>query len=64
MAFNQTPGETFCISGKTVGIDRLRRDRADRRGALRGFGCTILYNKRSRLPAAEEADAGRRICDD
>ena len=58
MAFNQTPGATLCISGKTVGLIGFGAIGQAVAARLRGFDCTILYNKRSRLSAAEEAELG------
>ena len=52
------PMSTFTLSGKTFGIigfgaigKRLAR-------ILKGFGCTVLYNKRTRLTPQEEAELG------
>ena len=58
MAFNQTPGETLCISGKTVGLIGFGAIGQAVAARLRGFDCAILYNKRSRLPATEETELG------
>jgi len=58
MAFNQMPGEAFCISGKTVGLIGLGAIGQGVASRLRGFGCTLLYNKRTRLSPAEEAELG------
>jgi phosphoglycerate dehydrogenase-like enzyme len=58
MAFNEMPGETFCISGKTVGLIGFGAIGQAVASRLRGFDCKILYNKRSRLSAAEEATLG------
>jgi phosphoglycerate dehydrogenase-like enzyme len=54
------PGETFLLSGKTVGIVGLGAIGTNVAKLLRGFGCTILYAKRTPLPAAEEAALGVR----
>jgi D-3-phosphoglycerate dehydrogenase len=55
------PQDSFMLSGKTVGIigfgaigQRLAR-------LLSGFGCPILYNKRTPLSSAEEAALGARF---
>jgi len=58
MAFNQMPGEAFCISGKTVGLIGFGAIGQGVASRLRGFGCTLFYNKRTRLSPAEEAELG------
>jgi phosphoglycerate dehydrogenase-like enzyme len=58
MAFNQMPGEAFCVSGKTVGLVGFGAIGQGVASRLRGFGCTLLYNKRTRLSPAEEAELG------
>jgi D-3-phosphoglycerate dehydrogenase len=54
------PGETFLLSGKTVGIVGLGAIGTNVAKLLRGFGCRILYAKRNPLPAADEAALGVR----
>jgi D-3-phosphoglycerate dehydrogenase len=54
------PGETFQLSGKTVGIVGFGAIGQNVAKLLKGFGCTILYNKRQPLSAAEEAALGAR----
>jgi phosphoglycerate dehydrogenase-like enzyme len=54
------PGDTFTLSGKTVGIVGFGAIGQNVAKLLRGFGCTILYNKRQPLPAAQEAELGAR----
>lgn len=54
------PGETFLLSGKTVGIVGLGAIGAHVARLLRGFGCEILYAKRNPLPAGEEQALGIR----
>jgi phosphoglycerate dehydrogenase-like enzyme len=63
MAFNQLPGDTFCISGKTVGIVGFGAIGQNVARLLKGFGCKILYNKRTRLSSAEEAEHGVTYAD-
>lgn len=58
MAFNQMPGETFCINGKTVGLIGFGAIGQAVARRLAGFDCKVLYNKRTPLPAAEEAALG------
>jgi phosphoglycerate dehydrogenase-like enzyme len=57
-AFNQLPGETFLLSGRTVGIVGFGAIGQNVARLLKSFGCKILYNKRHRLPEAEEAKLG------
>jgi len=52
------PGDTFMLSGKTVGIVGFGAIGKNVAKMLKGFGCTILYNKRQPLPADEEAVLG------
>lgn len=54
------PGDTFMLSGKTVGIVGFGAIGKNVAKLLKGFGCTILYNKRQPLPAEEEAALGVR----
>ena len=54
------PGDTFTLSGKTVGIIGFGAIGQNVAKLIKGFGCTILYNKRQPLPAAEEASLGVR----
>ena len=49
------PGETFMLSGKTIGIVGFGAIGQNVARLLKGFGCTILYTKRQPLAAAEEA---------
>lgn len=55
------PGETFMLSGKTVGIIGFGAIGQNLARLLKGFGCTILYNKRRPLDAAEEAAIGAKF---
>jgi phosphoglycerate dehydrogenase-like enzyme len=52
------PGDTFTLSGKTVGIVGFGAIGQNVAKLLKGFGCTILYNKRTPLPAAQEEALG------
>ena len=54
------PTETFLLSGKTVGIIGFGAVGQALARLLRGFGCAILYNKRTPLGAAEEAALNAR----
>ncbi|MDP3407717.1 2-hydroxyacid dehydrogenase [Bosea sp. (in: a-proteobacteria)] len=54
------PGETFMLSGKTVGIVGFGAIGQNVAKLLKGFGCTTLYTKRQPLDAAEEAALGVR----
>ncbi|MCO5090024.1 2-hydroxyacid dehydrogenase [Bosea sp. (in: a-proteobacteria)] len=54
------PGETYTLSGKTVGIVGLGMIGKTVAKLLKGFGCPILYSKRTPLDAAEEAALGVR----
>ncbi|MFY0611823.1 MAG: 2-hydroxyacid dehydrogenase [Hyphomicrobiaceae bacterium] len=58
MAFNELPGPALCISGSTVGIVGFGAIGQTVARLLGGFGCRVLYNKRSRLPADEEQALG------
>ncbi|SFJ37878.1 D-3-phosphoglycerate dehydrogenase [Bosea sp. OK403] len=57
-ATGHLPGETFMLSGKTVGIVGFGAIGKNVAKLLKGFGCTILYSKRQPLSAAEEAALG------
>ena len=57
-AYNELPGATFMVSGKTVGIVGFGAIGQHVARLLRGFGCRLLYNKRNRLSAAEEKEFG------
>jgi phosphoglycerate dehydrogenase-like enzyme len=54
------PGRTFLLSGKTVGIIGLGAIGTQLATLLRGFGCIILYSKRTPLPPARERALGVR----
>ena len=69
-AFNQMPGETFCIVRQHRRDRRLRRHRAGVAKRCTASAARILYTQRTRLPAAEEQalgvelrDAARLACD-
>ncbi|WP_341989063.1 2-hydroxyacid dehydrogenase [Azorhizobium sp. AG788] len=52
------PRDTYTLSGKTVGIVGFGAIGTAVARVLKGFGCTILYSKRTPLSAAEEAALG------
>lgn len=54
------PGETFMLSGKTVGLIGFGAIGQNVAKLLKGFGCTILYSKRHPLRPEEEAALGVR----
>lgn len=55
------PGDTFMLSGKTVGIIGFGAIGQNVARLLKGFGCTILYNKRRPLDPSEEAALGAKF---
>jgi phosphoglycerate dehydrogenase-like enzyme len=52
------PGDTLCISGRTVGIVGFGAIGQRVARLLKGFDCDVLYNKRKRLSAEDEAAVG------
>jgi len=52
---------SMTLSGKTVGIVGMGYIGKALVRLLRGFGCTVIYTKRSPLPAEEEAELGIRF---
>ncbi len=52
------PMQTFLLSGKTFGIVGFGAIGKSVARIIRGFGCTVLYNKRTPLTPAEEAEFG------
>ncbi|MDP3339190.1 2-hydroxyacid dehydrogenase [Frigidibacter sp.] len=52
---------SMTLSGKTVGIVGMGYIGKALVRLLRGFGCTVIYTKRSPLPATEEAELGIRF---
>jgi phosphoglycerate dehydrogenase-like enzyme len=54
----QLPQDSFMLAGKTVGIVGFGAIGRAVARLLSGFGCRVLYTKRSPLPPAEEASLG------
>ncbi|WP_353184232.1 2-hydroxyacid dehydrogenase [Bosea sp. (in: a-proteobacteria)] len=59
-ATGRLPGDTFTLSGKTVGIVGFGAIGQNLARLLAGFGCRILYSKRTPLAAAQEEALGAR----
>lgn len=57
----QVAPSSTTLSGRTVGIVGMGYIGKALARLLRGFGCSILYTKRTPLPAAEEADLNARF---
>jgi D-3-phosphoglycerate dehydrogenase len=57
------PMQTFLLSGKTFGIVGFGAIGKSVARIIRGFGCTVLYNKRTPLTQAEEAEFGATYVD-
>ncbi len=57
----RAPMETFMLSGKTVGIVGFGAIGQTLAKLLAGFGCAILYSKRTPLAADEETALGARF---
>jgi lactate dehydrogenase-like 2-hydroxyacid dehydrogenase len=57
------PMQTYLLSGKTFGIIGFGAIGKIVARIIRGFGCTVLYNKRNRLTADEEAEFGATYAD-
>jgi lactate dehydrogenase-like 2-hydroxyacid dehydrogenase len=56
------PSDTFTLSGKTVGIVGLGAIGKNVAKLLKGFGCTILYSKRSAAFGRRGSGARREAC--
>ncbi len=54
----QLPGDSFLLSGKTVGVVGFGAIGRAVARLMRGFGCPVLYAAPRRLGAAEEAELG------
>lgn len=54
------PRDSFLLSGKTVGIVGFGAIGQTYAGLLAGFGCEVMYVKRTPLPAADETRLGAR----
>jgi phosphoglycerate dehydrogenase-like enzyme len=57
-ATGRLPGDPFMLSGKTVGLVGFGAIGQNVAKLLKGFGCTILYSKRTPLAAEEDAALG------
>ncbi len=57
------PMQTWLLSGKTFGIIGFGAIGKAVARIIRGFGCTVLYTKRTRLTSAEEAEFGATYAD-
>jgi phosphoglycerate dehydrogenase-like enzyme len=61
-AKNEIWRRSIMLSGKTVGIVGLGAIGKEVAQRLTGFGCTVLYNARTRLPEAEETARAVAYC--
>ncbi len=52
------PVQTYTLTGKTVGIIGFGAIGKTLARILKGFSCTVIYNKRTRLSLEEEAELG------
>jgi phosphoglycerate dehydrogenase-like enzyme len=59
-ATGKLPGDAYMLSGKTVGIVGFGAIGQNVAKLLKGFGCRILYSKRTPLSQAEEEALGVR----
>ncbi|MDX3808129.1 2-hydroxyacid dehydrogenase [Bosea thiooxidans] len=59
-ATGKLPGDTYMLSGKTIGIVGFGAIGQNVAKLLKGFGCRILYSKRTPLSQVEEEALGVR----